>query len=102
MPIKLLVAEDHELLRNGLKDILERIDKEFKVIGLAENGKQAVSLALKEKPDVIIMDIDMPVMNGIEATRQISKHYSDIGIIGFSMSAERWKVLDMVEAGAKG
>lgn len=102
LTIKLLIAEDHKMLRNELRDILERIDKSFEVIGLAENGKQAIDITLKERPEVIIMDIDMPVMDGIEATKKIMELSSDVGIIGFSMSAERWKVLDMVQAGAKG
>lgn len=101
MTIKLLIAEDHELMRNTLKSILGRME-DFSIIGLAENGEKAVALTLKEKPDIILMDIDMPIMNGIEATRIIYRQHPDIGIIAFSMVAEEYAVYDMIEAGARG
>jgi DNA-binding NarL/FixJ family response regulator len=102
MPITILVADDHDLMRNSLQFILEKADKDFTVVALAENGKQAVELAMKEKPDVILMDIDMPVMGGIEATRLLTEQFPNIGIVAFSMSAERSKVREMISAGARG
>ncbi len=102
MEIKVLFVDDHELLREAMQDIIEHIGSDLKLIGVAANGKEALDFVNNQKPDVIIMDIDMPVMNGIDATREINSHYPDVGIIGYSMCGERWRVEDMVEAGAKG
>lgn len=69
-PIKVLLADDHTLIREGLKGLLEQ-SKEAEVIGFAENGLVAVELAEKLNPDVVVMDITMPELGGIEATKQI-------------------------------
>jgi DNA-binding NarL/FixJ family response regulator len=69
-PITILLAEDHRIIREGLRDLLLS-ETDLKVIGEAENGRQAVSLASQLCPDVVIMDVSMPLINGIEATRQI-------------------------------
>jgi DNA-binding NarL/FixJ family response regulator len=102
MAINILVAEDHFALRNSMKDILERIDDDFQVISLAENGKVAVDLVRCQQPDIILMDIEMPIMNGIEATKLIVDEHPGIGIIAFSMLDEGWAVKEMVNAGARG
>lgn len=68
--ITILLAEDHLIVREGLRALLER-EKDFEIVGEASDGRQAVELALKHKPDVILLDIAMPSLNGIEATRQI-------------------------------
>ncbi len=71
-PITILLAEDHKIVREGLRDLL-KLETDFKVIGEAEDGRQAVAFASKHNPDVIVMDMAMPVLNGLEATRQIMK-----------------------------
>ncbi len=70
IPITILLAEDHRIIREGLRELL-RIEEDIQVIAEAENGRQAVSLTEQLHPDVVIMDISMPLINGIEATRQI-------------------------------
>lgn len=102
MSIKLIIVDDHEMFRNELKDMLGRIDKDFDVIADAANGKESVDLVIQEQPNIILMDVEMPVMNGIEATHRIIEQYPEIGIIGFSMSGERYIVCDMINAGARG
>jgi DNA-binding NarL/FixJ family response regulator len=102
MPINLIIVDDHEMFRNELKEMLSRIDKDFEVIADAANGKECVDLVIQEQPNIILMDVEMPVMNGIEATHKIIEQYPEIGIIGFSMSGERYTVCDMIEAGARG
>ena len=72
MKKKILLADDHKITRDGLRALLES-QKNMTVIGEAENGRKAVRLALELHPDVIVMDINMPELNGIEATRQIKK-----------------------------
>ena len=70
--IKVIIADDSDFVRDGMRIILS-VDEEFEVLGCAKNGKEAVELCMKEKPDVILMDIQMPVMDGIEATKEIVK-----------------------------
>ena len=89
------------MFRTELKDMLKRIDKDFVVIADAANGKESVDLVIQEQPNIILMDVEMPVMNGTEATHKIIEQYPEIGIIGFSMSGERYTVCDMIEAGRK-
>ena len=69
-PIKILLAEDHSIVREGLRALM-KLEPDLQVIGEAENGRQAVTLALQLHPDVVVMDIAMPLLNGLEATRQI-------------------------------
>ena len=70
--ITILLAEDHKIVRDGLRDLL-KLEEDFEVIGEAEDGRQAVDYANKLHPDVIVMDVAMPLLNGLEATRQILK-----------------------------
>jgi two-component system, NarL family, response regulator NreC len=101
MAIKIMLAEDHARLRTGLQSLIEcRTDME--VVGQAENGWIAVEQAAELKPDVIVMDIAMPDMNGIEATRLINAGNPDIKIIALSSFDRSDFVLEMFKAGASG
>ncbi len=99
--IKLLIADDHEIFRDGFKLMLSKFE-EIELVGEAENGRELLTLTEITKPDVIITDIKMPIMDGIEATKKIAALYPNIGIIGLSMFDEDDLVIDMLEAGAKG
>lgn len=99
--IRLLIADDHEIFRDGFKLMLSKYANII-FVGEAENGAQLLELAIELKPDVIITDIKMPVMDGIEATKKINEVLPDVGIIGLSMFDEDDLIIDMLEAGAKG
>ena len=99
--IKLMIADDHEIFRDGFKLMLTKFP-EIILVGEAANGKELVGLVNELKPDVVITDIKMPVMDGIEATKKIIEQFPDMGIIGLSMFDEDDLIIDMLEAGAKG
>jgi DNA-binding NarL/FixJ family response regulator len=101
MDIKILLADDHKITRDGLKALLENQDH-LRVVGEAENGRQAVRLALDLEPDVIVMDINMPELNGIEATRQILAELPATKIIALSMYSDKRYVVGMLKAGVSG
>jgi DNA-binding NarL/FixJ family response regulator len=101
MTIKILIADDHKIVRDGLRMLVEK-QPDMVVVGEAENGRKAVHLALKMVPDVVIMDVTMADLNGIEATRQIHKEQSQIKLIALSMHSDRRFVAGMLEAGASG
>jgi len=99
--IRILLAEDHAVMRTGLRLVLER-QADFQVIGEASDGREAVNLAQKERPDVAVMDIGMPNLNGIEATRQICLSLPDCAVVILSMHSDEGYVLRALKAGAKG
>jgi DNA-binding NarL/FixJ family response regulator len=99
--LKLLLGDDHALLRLGLKKILEE-RPDWKVIAEAGDGRTAVRQAVELSPDVVILDIGMPMINGIEATRQIIRRLPNIGILILSMHADEAYVTQALRAGAKG
>lgn len=103
MAIRILLADDHGIVRNGLRSLIEKqTDSEMKVIAEAENGRIAVQLANELRPDVIIMDVSMPDLNGMEASRQILDKHPGIKILGLSMHSNRRFVADMLSAGVCG
>jgi DNA-binding NarL/FixJ family response regulator len=99
MNIKIIIADDHELVRRGMRSMLQEIEH-LQVIGEAEDGRQCIELARKLNPDVIIMDVTMPSLNGIEATRQILAEHQNMRIVAVSMHPERQFVTEMLAAGA--
>ena len=99
MKVRILLADDHRIMREGLKALLgERSSVE--VIAEAENGIEALAIARRERPDVIVMDIAMPDINGIEVTRQLKSELADIKIIALSMHSDRRFVSEILKAGA--
>ena len=99
MKVRILLADDHQIMREGLKALLAK-HTSIEVIAEAENGIEALSIARQERPDVIVMDIAMPDINGIEVTRQIKSELSDIKIIALSMHSDRRFVSEVLKAGA--
>ena len=99
--ISIILVDDHVIMRDGLRQLLEA-ESDLEVIGEADDGREAVKLALEKKPDTVIMDVAMQDMNGIEATRQIKNENSDIKVIALSMYSERQIVVGIFRAGASG
>lgn len=99
-PIRVLLADDHEAIREGFQVMMKNTG--IVMVGEARNGKQLIQLASQLKPDIIITDILMPEMNGIDATVEITTQFPAIGIIAFSMSNEETLIVDMLKAGARG
>jgi DNA-binding NarL/FixJ family response regulator len=101
MPATLLLVDDHKLFREGLKSMLQA-DQRITIAGEAANGREALKLVRKLTPDLVIMDIAIPELNGIEVTRRISGDYPDTKIIVLSMHSSRRFVVDALKAGACG
>jgi RNA polymerase sigma factor (sigma-70 family) len=99
--VKVLIADDHGIVRKGLRLQLEQ-HPDFEVVGEATDGRQAVSMAEELKPDVIVMDIAMPNLNGIEATTQITKKNPAIAVVMLSMHSDESYLTRTLAAGAKG
>jgi len=101
MSVRILLADDHKITRQGLRALLEK-QQDIEVVAEAENGRAAVRLAAEIAPDVVIMDVSMPDLNGIEATRQIVEKSPDIKIIALSMHSDSTFVTEMLKSGAAG
>ncbi len=99
--ITVLLAEDHMIVRQGLKALLET-DANITVIGEAQTGREAIQLVKELKPDIVIMDIAMPSLNGLEATRQIVREHSSTKILILSSYSDPEHVQQLIEAGATG
>ena len=101
MSIKILLADDHRIMRSGLRSLLDK-EPDMEVVAEADNGRMTVQLARKLSPDVVIMDITMPDLNGIEATRQILSETPDVKVVALSMHSDEQFVAGMLGAGASG
>ncbi len=101
MAVRILLADDHKIVRDGLRSLLEK-QQGMEVVGEAENGRLALELARQKKPDVVIMDVSMPDLNGIEATRQMLAAQPGVRVIALSMHSDRRLVAGMLQAGASG
>jgi two-component system, NarL family, response regulator NreC len=98
---RILLADDHKLMRSGLKALIEQ-QPDLAVVGEADDGRQAVALAISLKPDLLVMDIGMPNLNGIEAAHQIAQANPGTAIVILSMHSDESYVLRALKAGAKG
>ncbi len=101
LSIRVLLADDHKLMRSGLRLLVEQ-QPEFRVVGEAGDGRQAVALAVELKPDVAVLDIGMPELNGIEAARQITEQLPETAVVMLSMHSDESYVLRALKAGARG
>src|SRR5664280_2162577 len=101
MPFDIVLVDDHKLLRDGVRTILER-GVEFHVVGEAENGADAVQLCKKTAPDLVLMDIGLPGMNGIEATTELLRHCPGVKIVILSMYDDENSVVSAIRSGAQG
>lgn len=99
MSVRLILADDHKIMREGLRALLAK-QKEIEVIAEAESGRGVVELCNQLHPDVVVIDISMPDLNGIDATRQITKQSPDIKVIALSMHSDKKYVKEMLSAGA--
>lgn len=101
MAIRVLFADDHKILRDALKGVLER-EHDIALVGEANDGAEAIRLAQELNPDIILMDIGMPVMGGIEATRRLFTERPEIKVIALSSFSDRHIVMQMLNTGARG
>lgn len=98
--IRIILADDHTIMRSGLRAVLERYP-DMKVVGEASDGRTAVQNVDELRPDVVVMDVAMPTLNGIEAARQISSKHQDVAIVVLSMHSDESYVLRALKAGAR-
>jgi two-component system, NarL family, response regulator NreC len=99
--IRIVLADDHKIIRDGLRALIEK-EKGMEVVDEASDGREAVKLAWETRPEIVIMDVNMPDLNGIEATRQITSKFPEIKVIALSMHSDRRFVAEMLKAGASG
>jgi DNA-binding NarL/FixJ family response regulator len=100
-PLRILLGDDHTLVRQGVRKILEE-QPNWSVIGEAQDGREVVRKTLEEEPDVVIMDVAMPLLNGIEATRQILRKLPSVRVLILSMHADEAYIIQALQAGARG
>ncbi len=100
-PIRVLVADDHPVFRDGLAMLLGSVDG-IEVVGTAANGAEAVEAAVRLRPDVVVMDVQMPQLNGVEATRLLTTQAPGAGVVVLTMSEDDGTVFAAVRAGARG
>lgn len=101
MRTTILLVDDHPIFREGLRSLIDK-DAKAIVVGEAGDGAEAVRLAGELKPDLVVMDLTMPIMNGIDATREITKQYPGTRVLALSMESDRFFVVEVLKAGATG
>ena len=101
MSVRILLADDHTMMRQGLRSLLEK-EPDMEVVGEAENGRKAIELVRELLPDVIVMDITMPNLNGADATHRIVHEFPKVRVIALSIHSDRAFVAGMLKAGASG
>jgi DNA-binding NarL/FixJ family response regulator len=101
MTVRIVLVDDHRLMREGLRCLLEQ-EPEFKVVGEAADGHTAIEVVRTLSPDVVVMDVGMPDLNGIDAARRITSEYERVKVIAVSAHADKRNVMNMLEAGAAG
>lgn len=99
--IRLAIADDHAVVRTGLAQLVSALD-EVELVGIAENGQEAILLCGAAAPDVLLMDLEMPVIDGIEATRQIKAAHPEIAVVVLTSFSDRDRILRALDAGAAG
>jgi len=99
--IRLMLVDDHQVIRTGLKSFLQT-QPDFEVVAEAGNGQEAITLALETRPDIIIMDISMPEMDGMEATRQLKEKWPQVTVLALTVHEDKFYFMKMLEAGASG
>jgi DNA-binding NarL/FixJ family response regulator len=102
MKYKVLLADDHEILRAGLRLLLETSSQEFEVVGECSNGHEAIEAVARLCPDLVLMDLSMPDLNGIDACKRVRERCPKARVIGLSASSHHQQVVDMLQAGASG
>src|SRR6185295_13149660 len=100
MPFDVLLVEDHKIMRDGIKAILQR-SEEFRVVGEAESGPDAVQFVKQFHPDLVLMDLGLPGLNGVETTAEILRHQADCKVVILSMYDDENSVVSAVRAGAR-
>lgn len=100
-PVRIVLADDHTIVRHGLRLVLER-QADFAVIGEASNGREAIEVVVRENPDVAVMDIAMPLLNGIEAAKRIVEERLKTAVVILSMHSDESYILKALRAGARG
>ena len=99
--IRIIIADDHELMRKSLPILLKKQD-EIEIVDDAENGKELLEKVRQHEPDVVVTDIQMPIMDGIKATKKIKEEFPNVKVLALTMFNEDHLIVDMLEAGAKG
>lgn len=100
-PIKILLADDHTIVRKGIRSLLDG-EADIEVVGEAENGREVLEKVEKLLPDIVLMDSTMPVLNGLEATRQIAKRFPQVKVLVLTMHTNEEYILQFLQAGAAG
>ncbi|MEM7763544.1 MAG: response regulator transcription factor [Pseudomonadota bacterium] len=102
MTTRIVVVDDHQVVRDGIVSLIENLDSGLEIVGQGASGVEAVSLATQLEPDLLLIDVAMPDLNGIEATKKILAEKPDVRIIAVTMHAERSFITGMLQAGAVG
>ncbi|MFN7938282.1 MAG: response regulator transcription factor [Bryobacteraceae bacterium] len=101
-PIRILLADDHAMVRRGFRLILDKHPEEFNVIGEAGTGEEALRLVHQLKPDLLVLDVAMPGMNGVDVTRKVAQNWPEVNVLILSMHKDSNYVRETLRAGAKG